>query len=215
LKESTKSLAKNPAFYLQLVAFSMFAGAIEAALSITIQALAPYGYSQQEGAYAIAFLLFVGIGAALIVSPILDYTKWHVGAMKVFVVIVAGLYTGLPWVPDSHSTVALYVIYATIGAFSLSLEPCVLEFQASQTHPVSPEFSSVICWCGAKVMSAVFTIVAGNVLLLKQPKEGQPKGSLFNGLLFIAGMAWLASACVLMTNVWIFRRTDASKVKGN
>jgi hypothetical protein len=64
-------------------------------------------------------------------------------------------------------------------------------------------------------MSAVFTIVAGDVLLLKQPKEGQPKGSLFNGFLFIAGMAWLAAACVLMTNVWIFRRTDASKVKGN
>jgi hypothetical protein len=64
-------------------------------------------------------------------------------------------------------------------------------------------------------MSAIFTIIAGDVLLLKQPNEGQPRGSLFNGLLFIAGMAWLAAACVLFTNVWIFKRTDASKVKGN
>ena len=193
----------------------MFAGAIESELNITIQATMPYGYTQQEGAYAIAFLLFVGIGAALIVSPILDYTKWHVGAMKVFVVIVAATYTGLPWVPDSHSTAALYATYAIVGAFSLSLEPCVLEFQASSTHPVSPEFSSVLCWCGAKVMSAVFTIVAGDVLLLKQPAEGQPRESLFNGLLFIAGMAWLSAACILMTDVWIFKRSDASKVKGN
>ena len=174
----------------------------------------PYGYTQLEGATAIACLIFVGIAAALIVSPILDRTKWHVPAMKVFVVIVAIAYTGLPWVPDSHSTGLLYATYAVAGAFSLSLEPCVLEFQASNTHPVSPEFSSVICWCGARVMSAIFTYVAGDALLLKEPKEGQPTGSLFNGLIFIAGMAWLATICIMLTDVWIFKRPEASKVKG-
>jgi MFS transporter, FLVCR family, MFS-domain-containing protein 7 len=212
---SIRSLFTNPMFYLQFVAFSILAGAIDASITVTTQAVVPYGYSQQDGANAIAILVFVGIAAAMIVSPILDRTKWHEPAMKVFCLCLAIIYTVCPFILNTHSVAALYAVYALIGAFSLSIEPCVLEFQASRTHPVSPEFSSVVCWSGAKVTGALFTILVGDVLVIKKPKEGQPRGSLFNGFLVIAGAAWVSAILVALTGYGPFKPRKESKVMGN
>ena len=191
LGASVKSLFTNPVFYLQFIGFVVFAGAIDALTTIVNQGLEPYGFPQVDAGYAVAFLIFVGVFVALIISPILDRTKAHLITLKVLVVILASSYTVLPFIPETHSTAGLYVVFAFIGASSLSVEPCVLEFQAATTHPVSPEYSSVICWSGAKIMTALFTYVAGNALMLKRPEEGQPKGSLFNGFIFLAASLWI------------------------
>jgi MFS transporter, FLVCR family, MFS-domain-containing protein 7 len=212
---SIRSLSTNPLFYIQFIAFSVLVGAVDTATNLTTQSVIPYGYTQLEGGYALACLILVGIAAALIVSPILDRTRWHERAMKVFIVCLAASYTASPFVLGTHSVGALYAIYALIGIFSLSIEPCVLEFQASRTHPVSPEFSSVVCWSGAKVTGAIFTVVVGEVLVMKKPEEGQPTGSLFNGLLVIAGAAWASAILVLMTGYGPFKPREESKVKGN
>ncbi|CAK3864356.1 Major facilitator superfamily domain-containing 7 [Lecanosticta acicola] len=212
--ESMKLLLRNPTFYVQFISFAVFAGAIDAVITISNQAIHPYGYPQQDAGYAIAALVFVGIATAMVISPILDRTQAHLIALKVIVIFTAAAYTALPFIPQTRSVAGLYIIFALIGAGSLSIEPCVLEFQAAWTHPVSPEFSSVIGWCGAKVIGAIFIIVAGDSLALKKPQEGQPVGSLFNGLIFIAAMCWVCVPLSLMTGT-IIKRPAASVVEGN
>ena len=121
----------------------------------------------------------------------------------------------MPFVPESGSTAALFAVFALLGASSISVEPCVLELQASWTHPVSPEFSSVICWSGAHIITGVFTIVVGNALVMKKAEEGQPAESLFNGLIFLAVAVWLCVPLVMLTGFWKFKRTAESEVDGN
>lgn len=151
-------------FYLQFTSFSIAAGLIDVVTAVVNQAIVPYGFPQQDAGFALAFLIFVGVAAALVVAPILDRTKAHLIATKVMVFFIAGAFTALPFVPESRSVAALYTVYALIGASSISLEPAALELQASWTHPVSPEFASVICWSGAKVVTALFTYIAGNAV---------------------------------------------------
>lgn len=214
VRDSLVSLAKNPVFYLQFSSFSFFAGAFDASASLLNQLIEPYGFSQLNAGFSIVFMIFTGILLAFIIAPILDRTKAHLLAQKIIIPIVAIAYTILPFIPETKSVPALYAVYALIGGASISMEPCALEFQANWTHPVSPEFSSVLCWTGAKVMGAVFVLIVGNDLWLKKEFDDQPQGSIMAGLIFQSIMVWLCVPFALMTGFWIFKRPTASIVAG-
>lgn len=209
-----KLLLRNPIFYLQFITFSVFAGAIDTVLSVTNQALTHYDFNERVAGWLIGVLVFVGIGASMVISPILDRTKTHLIALKIIVFIIAGCYTAIPFIPQTHSLAGLFIVFAVLGASSLSIEPCVLEFQAAWTHPVSPEFSSVIGWTGAKVVGAILILAVGDWMALKKPQEGQPTGSLFNGLILIAAMCWVCVPLALITGT-VVKRPAASMVEGN
>ncbi|KAK3708052.1 hypothetical protein LTR37_011745 [Vermiconidia calcicola] len=215
VRESLKSIVRNRPFYLQFFTFAVVAGSIDTLTATTNQGVAAYGYTQNEAGFALACLVFVGILTAFIVSPILDRTKKHVLGLKVLVILIAASCTVLPFVPQTRSVPALMLVFAITGASTLSLQPCVLETQASWTHPVSPEFSSFICWSGAKVLAATFTIVVGNALALDEPRNGQPKGSLFYGQLLIAIMCWLTVPCAWMLGIWKFKKPSLAQIEGN
>ena len=151
-------------------------------------------------------LIFIGVLAAMIVSPILDKTKKHVLGVKVLAILISIFVTILPFVPKTRSIPGLLIIYALIGIAVLPIQPAILETQADWTHPVSPEFSSFICWSGAKVIAAVFTVIAGKALMLDQPKDGHPEGSIYQGQLFVAVMCWLTVPCLLVMGVWKFKK---------
>ena len=215
VKDGFKSLFTNPPFYLILLTFSVFAGSIDTMTATTNQGLQAYGYSQMDAGFALAILVAVGIVTALILAPIVDRWKWHQQALKTITPIIALAYTALPFIPQTHSVPAIYLIYGIIGATSISLQPCILEIQASWTHPVSPEFSSFVCWSGARVITAAWTLIVGSALVLDKPKYGQPEGSLFLGLIFMTVVCWLCVPAVLLNGNWKFKRTVASQVKGN
>lgn len=202
-------------FYLLFVTFSVVAGSIDTLTATTNQGIVKYGYSQSEAGLVLAVLIAVGVLSAVIVSPILDKTKRHTLGLKIFMIAIALSFTALPFVPQTQSVPALFIIFGLVGASVLSIEPCVLEVQASWTHPVSPELSSFVCWGGAKVLAAVFTLLVGSVLVLDEPKFGQPKGSLFVGQIFIAAMAWLCVPCTILLGYWVFKKPAASQVHGN
>lgn len=145
VRESSKSIARIRPFYLQFFTFAVVAGSIDTLTATTNQGVAEHGYTQKEAGFALACLVFVGVLTALIVSPILDRTKKHVLGLKVLVILIAASCTLLPFVPQTRSVPALMLVFAITGASTLSLQPCVLEIQASWTHPVSPKFSSFIC----------------------------------------------------------------------
>jgi MFS transporter, FLVCR family, MFS-domain-containing protein 7 len=202
-------------FYLLFITFSVVAGSIDTLTATTNQGIVKYGYSQSIAGFVLAALIGVGVISAIIVSPVLDKTKRHSLGLKIFMTAIALSFTALPFVPQTKSVPALFIVFGAVGASVLAIEPCVLEVQASWTHPVSPELSSFVCWSGAKILAAVFTILVGNVLVLDEPKYGQPKGSLFVGQLFIAAMAWLCVPCTMVLGYWVFKKPAASQVRGN
>ena len=147
-------------------------------------------------------------------SPILDHTKKHLLTLKIIVPVLASTFLVLAFVPQSKSLAAVYITFAALGALSFSVTPCTLEFQAAWTHPVPPEISSTICWAGANLSTAIFIQIIDAFGRQKQ-LDGQPHGSVFNGLIFQAVMTFLVIPCALLTGVGIFKRSPASKVYGS
>ena len=117
-------------------------------------------------------------------------------------------------IPDDRSVPALFLILGAIGASALAAQPCVLEVQATWTHPVSPEFSTFICCAAGKVCTAVFVLLVGNIFVMDKPMSGQPEGSLFYGQIFLALMCWVTVPCTWLLGFWIFKKPAHAVVQG-
>ena len=195
-----------PPFYLQFFGFSVYAGAFQTSSTLVNTVVYRYGFSETEAGNAGAIMIFVGLGSAVIFSVIVDKTRKHLLLTKIMVPLIACTYTALIFIPQTHSLAELYTIYALIGFTSYSIMPATLEFQANWTHPVNPVISSAICWMGGQLFSAIFIIVTDYALILKRPEYGQPAGSAFPGLIFIAAMAWSTVPAIQLTGFWIFKK---------
>lgn len=169
---------RHPTFYILLIGYSVLAGSVDCLTATTVQAIVPYGYTQQAAGFSLAIMIFIGLFSASINSPILDKIKRHTLGVKILSALIALLVTMLPFVVETGPVPGLLFIFALIGIAILPAQPAILETQADWTHPVSPEFSSFVYGSGAKVIAAMFTVVAGNVLMLDEEKDGKPKGSI-------------------------------------
>lgn len=227
VKEGLKLLVRNRPFYLQAISFSIYVAAFDATATLVASILLPYGFNEETTPAIAATLsvsvkiktscetladyglhcwqIVVGIVVAAILSPIMDRTKSHLLAVKVFVPLIASSYVALIFIPESRSTAGVYTVFSLLGAASFAIMPGTLEFQAEWTHPVSPELSSTICWAGGEIMSAIFVVVM-DALKLQEPWAGQPKGSLFRGLIFQAVLVWAVVPCAELTGIWIFKK---------
>jgi hypothetical protein len=185
-KEGFKALFTNKPFYLILIVFSIVGGQTDTMTTTTNQNLRIYGFTQMQAGLANAAPVFLGILTTMIVSPILDRTRSHLLALRILVSCTATAYVALPFIPQLQSLSAVFVVYGFLGAACIASQPAILEIQASWTHPVSPEFSSFVCWSGARVIAAAWTFIVGSALVLDEPQYGQPKGSLSLGLIFMA-----------------------------
>ncbi|KAK4547661.1 hypothetical protein LTR36_000618 [Oleoguttula mirabilis] len=209
LRKSLGTLLRNKPFYLMFASFTIFVAAFQTSANLVVQMLQPYGFSEVQAGIASSVMVFVGIIAAAIASPILDRLQNHMLAVKCLTPVIAGSYLILIFIPQTHSVAGIYVIFAVIGAASFSITPGTLEFQAAWTHPVSPEVSSTICWSGGQLFTAIFIIVMDS-LVNKKTWHGQPPGSLAKGLVFQAAMTVLCVPLTLLTGRWIFKRPAAS-----
>jgi FLVCR family MFS transporter 7 len=84
-------------------------------------------------------------------------------------------YLAFTWAPQTGSVAAPYAISALLGAASFSLVPIALEWLIEQTHPVSPEVTSTICWTGGSLLGACFILISD---ALKAGKDAKPPQNL-------------------------------------
>jgi len=92
-------------------------------------------------------------------------------------------YLVFTWAPQTRSVGAPYAIAAVLGAASFSLVPIALEWLIEQTHPVSPEVTSTICWMGGQLLGACFILISD---ALKAGEDANPPQNLSRALIFQA-----------------------------
>ncbi|KAI5284865.1 hypothetical protein KEM52_002693 [Ascosphaera acerosa] len=190
LRLSLKELSKSPEFIIIWFAFSVYVGLFNAFSSVINQVLQPHGFSEDQSGIAGAILIFVGLGAAAIISPLTDWHKQYLITVKILVPIIAGSYIGLVWAPDSPSPAAPYVVCGLIGASSFCTLPVILEYVVEITYPIAPEVTSTLCWMGGQIFGAIIIIVDN---ALKAGKDAHPSENMNHSLVF---QAVLAGVCV-------------------
>ncbi|KAI5295333.1 hypothetical protein KEM55_006237, partial [Ascosphaera atra] len=183
---SLKRLAKSPEFLVIWLAFSIYVGLFNACSSLLNQILSPHGFTEDEAGITGALLIFVGLGAAAIISPFTDYYKHYLTTVKILVPLIAATYVGLIWAPQTKTVVGPYVVCALCGAFSFAALPVILEYLVEITYPQPPELPSILCWTGGQILGAICIIVE---TALKKPVTADPPGDMWDALVFQACIA--------------------------
>ncbi|KAI9777590.1 MAG: hypothetical protein M1839_008644 [Geoglossum umbratile] len=183
LMQSGRKIYESVEFWLVFIPFSIYVGFFNSLSSLLNQILEPYGFSETEAGICGALLIVVGLVTSAITSPIIDRYQKFLLAIKMQVPLIGLCYLAFTWAPQTRSVGAPYVIAAVLGAASFSLVPIALEWLIEQTHPVSPEVTSTICWMGGQLLGACFILISD---ALKAGKDANPPQNLSRALIFQA-----------------------------
>ncbi|KAI9858179.1 MAG: hypothetical protein M1813_007828 [Trichoglossum hirsutum] len=175
LMQSGRQIYKSVEFWLVFIPFSVYVGFFNSFASLLNQILEPYHFSEAEAGICGAILIVVGLVTSAITSPIIDRYKKFLLAIKMQVPLLGIGYLAFTWAPQTGSVAAPYAISALLGAASFSLVPIALEWLIEQTHPVSPEVTSTICWTGGSLLGACFILISD---ALKAGKDAKPPQNL-------------------------------------
>ena len=138
-----------------------------------------------------------------ITSPILDRHNLSLSAMKLQVPLIALCYLAFVWAPQTRSLAAPYVLASLLGAASFSLMPVALELLVELSHPVGPEFTSVVAWTGGQVFGVTFLL---SMDALKDGAGAQPPFGMKRALIFEAVIALVIVPLPLCLG-WFGRKT--------
>ena len=188
-REAARTLPRMTSFWLLVIPFAVYVGFFNATSTVINQIFSPYGFSETDAGIAGALLIFVGLAAAAIVSPIVDRTKKYSLVVKILVPLIAICYLILIFMPATRTVAGPWAVCAILGATSFALLPCALEYLALVTHPVSPEMTSVVAWSAGQLCGAIFILIMN---ALKGGWSGEPKESMTRALVFQAVVSWAA-----------------------
>ncbi|OJD40256.1 cell surface receptor mfs transporter [Diplodia corticola] len=166
---SLAHLSTNPTFYLLLLPFAVYVGFFNAFSSLLNQILHPYAFTETDAGICGALLIFVGLAAAALLSPVLDrrHPKPYLATIKLLCPVVAACYLAFVFAPPARAVAAPYAVAALLGAASFALVPVALECLVEATWPAaSPEAGSVLCWTAGQLLGGVFVVVMD---ALKEP----------------------------------------------
>ncbi|KAL9601933.1 MAG: hypothetical protein Q9219_002157 [cf. Caloplaca sp. 3 TL-2023] len=200
LKRTLRLLSTNANYILLLAPFAVYVGLFNAISSLLTQILTPYEFSELESGIAGALLILIGLLAAAITSPIIDRSKRYLLLIRILVPVIALSYLAFIWAPGTRSVAVPYVISAVLGAASFSLVPVALEWAVEVTWPAGPEASSTLCWTGGQLLGGIFIVVCD--ALKEEDWEGEPKGNMGKGLVFMAVVALGAVPCAMVLGRW-------------
>lgn len=208
LQVSLCLVARSLEFYMVLVPFSVYVGLFNAYASLLNQILTPYGMSDEEAGVGGAILVAAGLVAAAISSPILDRTKTFLGALKLFIPIIASCYLTFIWMPEAGSMAGSYVVLGIQGAASFILVPVALEFLTEVSSPVSPAVTSVLAWAGGQLVGGCLILVSN---ALQANTTADPPLNMKHALVFQAVLAVVVMPIPLCLG--LFGRADKIQLR--
>ncbi|KAF9784690.1 major facilitator superfamily domain-containing protein [Thelephora terrestris] len=168
-------------FWFVVLVFGVQAGAVNTFGILTSQYFSPQGYSQNTSGFMGATLLFAGIIAAAISSPVFDrvFTR-HLGlTIKILVPILSALWLSLIWAIRPDNATALFVLSGLIGICGITLLPVALEIAAELTR--APDASSAFLWAACSIFQVIMVLSES---ALRAGPNAKPPLNMRNALIF-------------------------------
>lgn len=183
LTDSAKVLLGHLEFWLLMIPFAVYVGFFNSISSLLNQIMQPYGFDDEQSGIAGALLIFVGLAAAAVTSPVLDRTKRFLLAIKIAVPVIALCYLVFVWMPGTRAIAGPYVVLAVLGASCFALVPVAVEYLVELTHPISPEVTSTLAWSAGQLLGGCFIIISD---ALKAGPDASPPNHMQKALIFTA-----------------------------
>ena len=181
----------NPAFHLIAWAFTIYVAAFNATSSLLNQILEPYDFSEDDAGIVGAVLIFVGLGAAAVASPILDrFPKLRIPCIQLCVLLISSMYLALIFVPEASTLAAPLVVCVVLGGASFVILPLALETLVQLCAPVGPEVSSTMCWSLSQLLGGVLIVAMDALRSYKT--EGSERG-MYKSLILQSVLCWVVA----------------------
>ncbi|KAH8113902.1 MFS general substrate transporter [Phellopilus nigrolimitatus] len=180
-------------FSILFLVFGVLVAGVSTFSLLSDELLEPYGYSDDTAGFMGAALLFSGLLAAFITSPLFDRVLTrHLGlAARAFAPLVAAAWLALIWAVRPHNTGALYALFVIIGVFSLSILPVGLELGCELTR--NSGASSAILWSSGNLFGIIFILVMS---ALRAPASASPPGNMHRSLVFVGVFIFAATMSI-------------------
>ncbi|KZS98469.1 MFS general substrate transporter [Sistotremastrum niveocremeum HHB9708] len=165
--------------------FGVYVAGINAFTLLSNQMLSPYGYSEDTAGFMGAALILSGLLSAAVTSPLFDRVlTHHLGiTLRATTPFLAAAWIALIWAVRPHNAAPLYILFALIGAISITLLPVALELGCEITR--NADAAAAILWFSGNLFSVVFVLV-GNALTDGQdanPPFNMRRASIFNAVI--------------------------------
>ncbi|EJC99340.1 MFS general substrate transporter [Fomitiporia mediterranea MF3/22] len=175
------SLRERIDFIILVLIFSTVTSGVVGFSILSSQILAPHGYSDNTAGLMGTALLFSGVLAAMVTSPLFDHVfTHHLGlCIRICAPIVGAGWLSLIWAVRPGNTGALYAILAVIGVFSTTMLPIMLELGCELTR--SGDAASAILWTSANLSTIIFIEVQS---ALRAPPTASPPSNMHRALIY-------------------------------
>ncbi|ORE06943.1 MFS general substrate transporter [Rhizopus microsporus var. microsporus] len=153
-----RHLSKNIRFWWLTLLASVTAGMTFSVSLLIIEALTPFGYSEQSSGLCAASVVLAGCIGGLTTGYWIGKTAQHLMLLKLFTPMSVFSYFLFifNFIPNAFPIVLLTCIIN--GFFCYALFPIYFELAAEITYPVSESISSCIMWAAMTIALLIFSI---------------------------------------------------------
>ncbi|GAN06656.1 cell surface receptor major facilitator superfamily transporter transporter [Mucor ambiguus] len=208
LRQGTMLLLKNPHFLILLIIHSLNIGLSIAWNGLMNQAIAPYGYTDNEIGNIAAIGVVGGTFGCLMSGPIIDRTKQHKVLLKIMAPLMFSTYVAFIFVVKKDSFAAILYTNMLSQFFLSFMVPVCVELGVEISYPVTESLSTSILWQVSQLVGFILVLVMD----LFRDVNGEPKGNLYKALIFQAA---IAGVCFFFSMIFNgpMARTEALKVQ--
>ncbi|EPB84791.1 hypothetical protein HMPREF1544_08434 [Mucor circinelloides 1006PhL] len=188
--EGVWEVITNMQFWWIAIITSVSMGMVFSVSVLIIEAISPFGYTEQQAGLCAALIVFSGCFGGGMTGYWLGKSSQHFMLIKMFTPMVVFSYVIFIFLlrPDAFSVV---IIACIINGFcSYALFPVYLEVASEITYPVSESVSSCVLWTLCSLTMVVFSLV---IDALRAGPDASPPNNMNTSMMVVAGIMFVGN----------------------
>ncbi|KAL7318034.1 hypothetical protein PS15m_004310 [Mucor circinelloides] len=188
--EGVWEVITNMQFWWIAIITSVSMGMVFSVSVLIIEAISPFGYTEQQAGLCAALIVFSGCFGGGMTGYWLGKSSQHFMLIKMFTPMVVFSYVIFIFLlrPDAFSVV---IIACIINGFcSYALFPVYLEVASEITYPVSESISSCVLWTLCSLTMVVFSLV---IDALRAGPDASPPNNMNTSMMVVAGIMFVGN----------------------
>ncbi|KAG0764160.1 hypothetical protein G6F57_003323 [Rhizopus arrhizus] len=178
-----RSISKHAQFWWLTLMTSVSIGMVLSVSVLIMEAIAPFGYSDQQAGVCAAAVVLAGCLGGVMSGYWLGKTAQYFMLLRLLTPMMVFSYVMFifNFIPNAFATVLIACIIN--GFFSYALLPIYIELAAEITYPISESISSCLLWGFITIAMLIFSIV---IDALRAGPEASPPNNMKLSMVVVA-----------------------------
>ncbi|KAI8884429.1 MFS general substrate transporter [Backusella circina FSU 941] len=182
VKEGVKHLFKNKSFWWAAILCTINLGMVFSVSVLIIEAIAPFGYSDQQAGLASAIVVIAGYPGGILTGYWAGKTAQHIMLIKIFTPFMVFM------IPNAFGVIL--ITCGICGFFSYALFPLTMELACEVSYPVPEAISSSVIWSLSTAAMLIFSVIIDS---LRAGPEADPPNNMKMSMIVVAVIMTIGS----------------------